>query len=138
MKREELLQRCNAGERDFSGADLRDADLRDADLRGANLRGADLRGANLRGANLRGAQFPSTSHIVIAEILRQAAGNDVQRLMVAGLVVLQRGWCWREFDRAVTEPRLRRWVRKTLSAWPQLHERMVMLYRAKREDGDEL
>lgn len=65
MNRGELIQRYKAGERNFSGADLRGAnlrgvnlsgaDLRDADLRGAILSGADLSGAYLSGANLYGA-----------------------------------------------------------------------------------
>ena len=53
----ELLRRYAAGERDFSGIDLRKADLSEADLRGINLSGADLRGADLRESNLRFANF---------------------------------------------------------------------------------
>jgi hypothetical protein len=53
----ELLKRYEAGERNFSAADLNGADLNGADLNGANLRGAYLNGANLRGANLRGANL---------------------------------------------------------------------------------
>ena len=77
MTAEEIIRRYTAGERDFSGADLRGvdlskadlcgadlsaADLREADLSGAdlnevNLYGADLSGAKLRGASLRGADL---------------------------------------------------------------------------------
>jgi len=53
----ELLQRYEAGERDFPDANLRGANLRYTDLSGANLRYTDLSGANLRGANLRGANL---------------------------------------------------------------------------------
>lgn len=82
MTREEVIQKLEAGDKNFKicnlsglnlcdanlcdanlrGADLRHADLRDANLRdanlcGANLRGADLCGANLRDADLRGADI---------------------------------------------------------------------------------
>ncbi|WP_299415577.1 pentapeptide repeat-containing protein [Acaryochloris sp. IP29b_bin.148] len=49
MTAEELLERYAAGERDFSGIDLRGADLRGVDLHGADLSGADLSGADLSG-----------------------------------------------------------------------------------------
>ena len=51
------MRRYAAGERDFSGIDLRGADLSEADLRGINLSSADLRGADLRESNLRFAKF---------------------------------------------------------------------------------
>ena len=68
MTREEVIQKLEAGDKNFkicnlSGlnlcdanlcdANLRDADLRDANLRDANLRYADLRDADLCHANLR-------------------------------------------------------------------------------------
>lgn len=52
MTAEELIRRYAAGERDFSGTDLRGADLSEADLRGVDLSEANLREANLSGANL--------------------------------------------------------------------------------------
>ena len=60
MTREEVIQKLEAGDKNFkicnlSGLNLRDANLRDANLRDANLRGADLRHAYLRDANLRDA-----------------------------------------------------------------------------------
>jgi isoamylase len=57
MDRGELLRRYAAGERDFTGADLRSADLSNCDLRGAKLVRAQLHGANLCTANLQGADF---------------------------------------------------------------------------------
>jgi uncharacterized protein YjbI with pentapeptide repeats len=62
MNTVELIEKYQAGERDFkganlTGANLRGANLTGANLTGANLRGADLRGANLTGANLRGANL---------------------------------------------------------------------------------
>lgn len=54
---EELLNRHEAGERDFSGALLRGVDLSAAKLGGINLSGADLRDANLSGTILNGANL---------------------------------------------------------------------------------
>lgn len=62
MTREEVIQKLEAGDKNFkicnlSGLNLCDANLCDANLRGADLRHADLRDANLRGANLCGANL---------------------------------------------------------------------------------
>ena len=62
MTREEVIQKLEAGDKNFkicnlSGLNLCDANLCDANLCGANLRGADLCGANLRDADLRGADI---------------------------------------------------------------------------------
>ena len=54
MDAQELIQRYNGGERDFSVTQLFGATLR-----GAELSGADLSGANLKGANLAGAIMPN-------------------------------------------------------------------------------
>ena len=106
----------------LTGADLQGADLQGADLLGANLRGADLLGANLLGANLRDANLLGanllganlldanlrdadlrnvgvnwTSHDLIAEMLRQAAGEDAEKRSLAGLVLISRDWCWTQF-----------------------------------------
>jgi uncharacterized protein YjbI with pentapeptide repeats len=92
---------------DLSGADLRWADLRGANLSGADLIGADLSGADLRGANLRwadlrlanlsGANMNWQSHDLLAGILLRAAGDDIQKRMVAGLILVSRDWCWNKF-----------------------------------------
>lgn len=60
MTREEVIQKLEAGDKNFkicnlSGLNLRDANLCDANLRGADLRHADLRDAYLRRADLRHA-----------------------------------------------------------------------------------
>ena len=62
MTREEVIQKLEAGDKNFkicnlSGLNLRDADLCDANLCHADLCHADLRGANLRDADLRGADI---------------------------------------------------------------------------------
>ena len=62
MTREEVIQKLEAGDKNFkicnlSGLNLCDANLRGADLRHADLRGADLRHADLRDAYLRDANL---------------------------------------------------------------------------------
>ena len=103
------LRGANLMDLDLRCADLRRADLRDADLRvstlecadlyaadllGADLRGTNLCGTNLRGVSLRGATLNWNSHTLIAELLRQWAGEDVQRRMLAGLVAVSTDWGW--------------------------------------------
>jgi hypothetical protein len=97
------------------GADLRGAYLRGVDLRGACLRGADLRGAYLRGADLRGADLGFTSHDLIAEILRRAAGDDMAKLKVAGYILICRDQCWSDFLK-LRDP-LSGWAMDELVKW---------------------
>jgi hypothetical protein len=78
----------------LDGANLDGANLRGADLRGAYLRGAYLRGANLDGANLEVKIPPMASHAFWSELLLRAAGDDIHRRMVAGLVAVSTDWCW--------------------------------------------
>jgi hypothetical protein len=75
----------------------------------ANLRGANLSGAGLSGADLRGADLNWQSHDLIAEIIRRAAGDNVQRRMLAGLILISRDWCWEKFLSADIESALREW-----------------------------
>jgi hypothetical protein len=108
------LRRANLSDANLSDANLSDANLSDAnlsrvDLRRANLFGANLSDANLSGANLRGAMFNWQSHDLSAEVLRQAAGDDVQRRMLAGLILVSRNWCWNVFLAAPIDPALREW-----------------------------
>lgn len=88
---------------DLQGANLRYATLRRADLRYATLHGADLQGANLRRADLRhatlqGAVYSWQSHSLIAETLRQAAGDSISRRSLAGLILVSHDWCWDVWD----------------------------------------
>ena len=103
----------------LEGADLRGAYLEGADLRGAylegaylegvylegaDLRGASLRGANLYGANLEGATINWRSHDLIAELLLRWSGDDVEKRKVAGLVLVSRDWCWKDFLKIRGDP----------------------------------
>ena len=63
-----------------------------ADLRFANLRSADLRSADLRSAKLAWQ-----SHDLLAEILQRAAGDDIEKLKIAGFVLVSRNKCWDGF-----------------------------------------
>ena len=96
------LRYANLRYADLRYADLRYADLRYADLRGADLRDADLQHANLRYANLydadlRGAKINWNSHNLIAEILRQNAREDIEKLQIPGLIILLKDRCWDYF-----------------------------------------
>lgn len=57
MKAEEVQRRYAAGERDFSGANLRGQNFKGQTLSGADFSHADIRGANFTTANLSGADF---------------------------------------------------------------------------------
>jgi len=97
--------------------DLRGADLRGADLRLSDLRGVDLRGADLHGADLHGAKLAWQSHDLLAEILKRAAGDDIAKLKVAGVILLCREKCWRELL-AIRDP-LTGWAIGVLREWVQ-------------------
>ena len=108
---------------DLSGADLRGAYLRgaylgSADLGGADLRGADLRGAYLGGADLGGAKMNWQSRDILGEILRRAAGLDIGKRKVAGLVLISRDWCWSRFATLESDP-LFDWALDTLAEYVQ-------------------
>jgi hypothetical protein len=84
---------------DLRGANLEYANLGHANLNYADLTGADLghaivHGAGLQVASLAGARINWESHALISTILLEAAGLDVERRKVAGLVRVSPGWCW--------------------------------------------
>ena len=100
--RETCLQHAYLQYADLRSADLRRANLRGADLWGADLRNANLRianlwGADLRCANLRGAILNWSSRDLIAAILLSEAGTHLARRSLAGLVLVSRDWCWKDF-----------------------------------------
>jgi hypothetical protein len=87
---------------DLSGANLSDASLREADFYRADLTGANLSDSNLYRAmltdsKLTGVRMSWGDHALISEILKRGAGDDVNRLMIAGLIAIRPDWCWREF-----------------------------------------
>lgn len=129
--REASLRRANLERANLCGADLEWANLEGANLKGAHLdracldgsilRGADLFDAELDGASLRGACLDGivvnwSSHDLVSEILRRAAGNDIERLKIAGLVAVCRDECWSEFLSLRRDP-LFAWAIDSLAEW---------------------
>jgi hypothetical protein len=123
----EALQTAVKATADLSGADLRGADLSGAYLRGADLRGADLRVADLRvadlsgaylsGAYLSGARINWNSHALVGEILRRAAGDDVEKRCIAGGITISTDWCWQKM--LSIEHGQKQWAIDTLIPWLQ-------------------
>jgi hypothetical protein len=80
----DLVDRYNAGERDFS-----DAKLDRVDLSQANLSGADLSGAYLYGANLEGADLSHTT-LITATFFRanldnaNLSGANMEKALLVG------------------------------------------------------
>jgi hypothetical protein len=122
------LRKRNSGYLDLRYADLRGAVLRGAVLRGAVLAYADLRDAVLRYAVLRGAVLRYATmnwqaHELIAERLRQAAGDDPLKRMAAGYILVSRDWCWKELmsnapDIALKDgTKLMEWTFNTMASW---------------------
>ncbi len=75
----QLLTQYQAGQRNFSAAELRRAQLMNANLRGVDLSYADLRGANLQSAQLRGADL---SYAVLEQANLEAA--DLRGALLIG------------------------------------------------------
>jgi hypothetical protein len=53
------------------------------------------------------------SHDLIAQLLVRAAGDDIAKRKVAGLILVSPDWCWPQFL-AIDEP-LRAWALETLA-----------------------
>jgi uncharacterized protein YjbI with pentapeptide repeats len=117
------LEASNLKGSNLVGSNLVRANLEGSSLAGANLDGAYLYGTNLVGANLHDAIMNWSSHDLIAERLRQAAGDDPLKRMAAGYVLMSRSWCWSDLlvnapDIALDdETTLKEWSLKTMRAW---------------------
>ena len=115
------LHNANLSDANLSCADLHNANLSDANLSGADLscadlRNADLSDANLSGANLSGAILNWNSHELLSKILFNASGNDSQKRMLAGLILVSKDWCWNTFTSLTISKTKRNWVLKTLAS----------------------
>ncbi len=87
-----------------------------ADCQGCSLIGANFDYAELTHTNLHNASMNWSSHDLIAELLfREADSEDVEKLKIAGLVFLQRDWCWNHF-RDLKDP-LQRWAFRVLKKY---------------------
>ena len=111
------LTRANLTRADLTRANLTGADLTGADLTRANLTGADLTWANLTGSHLAGIVVAWQSHALLADILRRAAGDNVPRRMLAGLIAISTDWCWGKFLNLDIDPALREWAIAELRQW---------------------
>ena len=127
---------------DLSGSDLRDSDLRgsdlrDSDLRYSDLRYSDLRGSDLRGSDLRGSDLSWNSHDLLAEILSREAGEDIKLSSFAGLVLLNRNWCWEKWLSVEITPELH-WAASVLAKWIKpgnVGEHVDAIKQVTAEDG---
>jgi uncharacterized protein YjbI with pentapeptide repeats len=91
----------------------------DAQLDYAQLNYAQLYHASFDCASLVGAQLSWQSHDLIAELLHRAAGDDIEKRSLAGLVLVSRDWCWDKFLRFELSAELRGWATATLAAYVQ-------------------
>jgi uncharacterized protein YjbI with pentapeptide repeats len=92
-----MVTRRSGSETWTGPANLDGAMLDNADLTGADLSRASFQGASLKGVKLGGAKLNYNDRDLIAEILRQAAGDDARRLELAELLVSRRDWDWSQF-----------------------------------------
>ncbi len=105
---------------DLRSADLSSADLSYADLSSADLRSANLSSANLSYANLSSAKIAWSSHSLLFEILRRGAGGQIEKLMVAGLLLAADHFCWADFLKL--EHPQKEWALAELRKWLQPDE----------------
>lgn len=76
------------------GAVFAAANASAADFRSAVLTSASFERTDLRGARFEGALLDWGARDVLCEILRAASGDDLDKLHVTGMILLQRHWCW--------------------------------------------
>lgn len=76
---------------------LQDCDLTDASFVGANLSRMMFGNARLYNADLTGCKINFGDHSLVAELLRQHAGNDPARLAGAEMISSSRDLCWVNF-----------------------------------------
>ena len=76
MTGQELIDRYEAGERDFQGANLEEMDLSYAYLVDANFQGANFRGANLTNTNF---SYSILLEANFADVITGRADSPVQK-----------------------------------------------------------
>lgn len=89
----------------FEHADLVAADFSNADLNSANLSYADFgvcpradrNGRILEGPKFDGARVSWCAGDLNSELVRRAAGDDLDKIHAAGLLLLHRHWSWQQF-----------------------------------------
>jgi hypothetical protein len=78
---------------------------------------------------------PWSSHAFLAELLRRAAGYDIAKRSIAGLISISLDWCWPQFL-SIDHPE-KPWALMVLAAAivdGDDHPRELDDYRAKTED----
>ena len=68
-----------------------------------------------RGASLEGAHLNWNSHWLLGTLLLQAAGSDIEKRKIAGLVAVSTDWCWKHF--LSMDDLLRGWALGVLSQY---------------------
>lgn len=89
-------------------------------------------GSDLSWSNLSGSNLSWSSHDLLAEVLRRAAGDNIQHRMIAGLLLVSREWCWDEF--LAVEGVDNEWALRELAKWIQpsdSHPECLDKYREK-------
>jgi uncharacterized protein YjbI with pentapeptide repeats len=109
----------------FTNAELRYCNLDRADIRKSDFTNTTFHNcttycANIKGAKLQNTSLPWNSHEFIAEALRQAADNDVEKLKIAGYIAINTDKCWSDFL-AIDDP-LKEWAISVLRSYPNYPE----------------
>lgn len=103
MKREELLERYAAGERDFSGVDLSGVNLIEVGLEGINLEGAILRGTEFDRSDLRGAIFRNADLEGAEFFLACLNGSDFRGANLKSCRILETSMIRANFEGAIID-----------------------------------
>lgn len=95
----------------FAYSDLEQAKFRNINSRGISFYYSDLSYSKFENVNLYGCLFTHanlynirlidctidwTSHDIVAELLRQEANGDIEKIKIAGAVLLSRHKCWKD------------------------------------------
>ena len=97
--RDSNLRHSNLRHSNLSDSDLSHSNLSYSDLSGSNLSDSDLSHSNLSYSDLHDITVNWNSHELLAEILRQKAGENTAKRKIAGLVLVSHDWCWDKFLR---------------------------------------
>ena len=86
---------------------------------GCDLRGCDFGYCDLRYCDLRDCKLAYRSHDLLAEILKRAAGDDTEKLKIAGYILVCRHKCWDAFVKLAAVDPLGNWALNELAKWAQ-------------------
>jgi uncharacterized protein YjbI with pentapeptide repeats len=81
-----------------------------------NLDDCALHSNDYRGIRLKDTPINWDCHDLIGEVLRQEAGNDTEKIKVAGYIAIQKYLCWRHFL-SINDP-LKSWAIGVLRSYP--------------------